>query len=354
MSIFKRGNVYWYDFTVAGSRYRGSTDQTNKELAKDVESALRTEAKQNAGLLPRKAPRLCEFIPNFKTWNEDRETAGKLKPRTRRYYERGCVVLEATPLAKMALDRITAEEVQAVAFPGSNSYRNQAIRTLHRLMVLAQSKHIIRVLPRLHLYPEQGREAVIGKETEDAVMPKCSQAVRLAVWIMKDSGLRRDEVARMRIEWIDWQNKLIFVPEGKTKKARRECPMSDRVLDALFVRIGELKKKLKTDAPLIEGYVFPAKRGKLGHIHPDSLTRGFARARSDAGIGRDVVLYSARHTFGTDVVEASGDLTLAAKMMGHSSTRVTERYVHPRRIDLVRQIINDRNKRDGEKEATKQ
>lgn len=356
MSIYKRGNVYWYDFTVAGARFRGSTEQSAKDPAKDVEAALRTEAKQNAGLLPRKAPRLVEFIPNFKAWNEDREAAGKLKPRTRRYYERGCVVLEATPLARMALDRITPEEVEAVEFPGSNPYKNQAIRTLHRLMTLAQSKHIVRVLPRFHLFPEQGREAVIGKDTEDAVMPKCSKAVRLAVWVMKDSGLRRDEAARMRVEWIDWQAQVINVPDGKTKNARRVCPMSERVFDALFVRIGELEAKAKKKGVEFSGFVFPAKgkKCKNGHIHPDSLTRGFSRARSDAGIANDVVLYSARHTFGTDLADAVGNLKLVAKAMGHSSTRVTERYVHPKHIDVVRQIINDRNKRDGEKEATRQ
>jgi integrase len=345
VSTYKRGNVYWYDFTVASTRYRGSTDQTNKNLANDVEAALRTEAKQNAGLMPRKAPRLRDYIPNFKAWNEDREKAGNLKPATVAYYKQGCVVLEATPLSNMALDRITPEEVEAVEFSGSGSYRNQAVRTLHRLLAFALSKKIIRFVPQFHLCEENRRETVITKEVEDAVVANCSPLIRDALYVMRDTGMRRDEVARMRIEWIDWQHQLIFIPVGKSRNARRKVGMSQRVSDTLFVRCGART----------EGYVFPARtKAKAGgHVHPDSLTCGFTRARDLANVSKDVVLYSARHTFGTDVYAKAGPKA-TAQAMGHSQTRMTERYVHPEHVDMVRQIIDERNRKDGEKEVVTQ
>lgn len=337
MSTYKRGKVWWYDFTIGSDRYRGSTKLRNEKLAENFEAKVRTEALENAGMLPRKAPRLRDFIPIFKQWNKERGAAGKLKPRSIRYYLRGCVLLESTSLINMAIDRVTADEVEAVEFTGSNPYRNQAIRTLHRLLALAVSRRYLRVAPRLHLYKETGRETVISKDAEAAVTPKMSKAVRDAMWLMKDAGMRRDEVARMRIEWIDWQQQMISIPDGKTSKARRRVPMSKRVFDAMFVRCGSRAS----------GFVFPSKRSATGHIGPDSLTRGFARARDAANLGKDVVLYSARHTFGTDVYAATGNLKLVMTVMGHDDNRTAMRYQHPE-IDQVRAVIDERNETKDE------
>jgi hypothetical protein len=38
------------------------------------------------------------------------------------------------------------------------------------------------------------------------------------------------------IEHIDWHNRAIFNPKGKTPEARRSVPMSDRVSDLLMPR----------------------------------------------------------------------------------------------------------------------
>ncbi len=64
-------------------------------------------------------------------------------------------------------------------------------------------------------------------------------------------GMRNGrELYRMRIENIDWNNRVIFNPNSKTKKGRRFIPMSDRVLDILLIR----------RAGREEGWVFPSDR----------------------------------------------------------------------------------------------
>jgi len=48
MSLYKRADVWWYDFTADGNRYRGSTQQTSKAAAARVEGRERERAKLGA------------------------------------------------------------------------------------------------------------------------------------------------------------------------------------------------------------------------------------------------------------------------------------------------------------------
>lgn len=58
----------------------------------------------------------------------------------------------------------------------------------------------------------------------------------------------------MRIEHLDWENRLIFVPDSKTAEGRRLVPMNHLVFDLLRERHDE------------EGWVFPSKRSASGHL----------------------------------------------------------------------------------------
>jgi integrase len=55
--------------------------------------------------------------------------------------------------------------------------------------------------------------------------------------LMRDTGMRNQrELYRMRIENLDWENRLIFVPDSKTSEGRRLVPMSLRVFEILTER----------------------------------------------------------------------------------------------------------------------
>jgi integrase len=50
------------------------------------------------------------------------------------------------------------------------------------------------------------------------------------VILMRDTGMRNQhELYRMRIENLDWQSRVVFVPDSKTADGRRPVPMSRRV-----------------------------------------------------------------------------------------------------------------------------
>jgi integrase len=75
----------------------------------------------------------------------------------------------------------------------------------------------------------------------------------------------------MRIENLDWESRLIFVPDSKTEEGRRRVPMSNRVFDILKQRCEGRHA----------GWVFPSKRAKSAHL--TTMAKRFAKPESKLG-----------------------------------------------------------------------
>ena len=95
----------------------------------------------------------------------------------------------------------------------------------------------------------------------------CREQAWLVMVILQDCGMRPDEVFPMRIENLHWDTKRIWVPEGKTEKARRFVAMSERSKCMLRQWCGERK----------EGWVFPSSLSNSGHL--TTIAKGFQAAR---------------------------------------------------------------------------
>lgn len=167
------------------------------------------------------------------------------------------------------------------------------------------------------------------------------QPLRDVFLLCHDSGMRPDEVMRLRWDDILWDKSLIFVQKGKTKKATRHVPLSDRVREALrirFERNNTVLKRFKSE------WVFPAKRKetKTGHITHTAIEKPFRKARKDAKLPKELVIYSARHSFATDLLDRTGNLKLVMDVLGHESVTTTQKYLHPALKDLAG-IVNERN-----------
>ena len=129
----------------------------------------------------------------------------------------------------------------------------------------------------------------------------------------------------------DWNSRVIFNPNSKTKKGRRFVPMSDRVMKTLLVRC----------ADRTEGWVFPS-RQKGKHITGGLVNKQWVRARKKAGLPEDLVLYCARHDFGTYVLQKTGNIAAVMNSMSHSDVKTAMTYQHPE-LNVVRDAINSRH-----------
>lgn len=109
-------------------------------------------------------------------------------------------------------------------------------------------------------------------------------------------------------------------------------PLSDRVRELLRVR------QATTKSP----WVFPSNRKKKTHISYFSVAKHFSTVRKEAKIPKGVVLYSARHSLATDMLDRTGTIVLVGKMLGHRSVTTTQRYLHPAMKGLA-ELVNERN-----------
>jgi integrase len=336
MSLFRKDNGTWYyTFYVGNRRYRKSTHTTSESKARKIESVAFAKAQElGPQAVIAKAPRLIDFgDKRFLPWVN--ETHG-LNPKSRRYYKCGWELLKKTPVLNMPIDRITSEIVDRLALSCiyrekmSPSYRNQALRTLSRALHLAVEWKVINQAPRIHLEVENEREELITPDREQALLKHAGPILRDVIIVCQDTGARPEEIFRLRIEDIHWDERWIFNRCGKTKNSKRYLPISDRMLPLLQARAQSKK----------EGWVFPSK-SKCGHL--PTVSKMFARARELAGLPKTVVLYSARHTFGTTVLEETHNPAVTMKAMGHGSARMMMRYQHPEYVEAVRLAINRRN-----------
>ncbi len=73
MKLFRKpkSKFYWYDFTVRGQRYRGSTQETNAARAPKVAGLKLAQAVDGIDPLPSKPAALVEFSRRFLDWLDE-------------------------------------------------------------------------------------------------------------------------------------------------------------------------------------------------------------------------------------------------------------------------------------------
>jgi len=331
MSLCRRGTVWHYDFWYRGNRYRGSTEQTSKTRAKRVEALLMHQAREKQGLVrTSRVPSLSEFAPRFLKWVE----ASTLEPATKRYYQYGWRMLKETDVARMRLDHISTDAAEALRFSGSGVNGNVALRTLRRMLRKATEWNVIGFSPRIKLLKEHGRDILIDPATEAKLLAVSPQPLHDVILIMQDTGMRPQDVFRMRWEHLDWFKRVLFIPYGKTKNSRRWVPLSERAIGAL-----------KQRGVAANGWVFPSVYSKSGHI--TNVAKQWIATRKTVGLDPAVKLYCCRHTFATDALERTGNLAALMKALGHTDTQTAMRYQHPG-LEQIRQAVEERNREHAE------
>jgi integrase len=329
----KKSKFFWYDFTVRGKRYRGSTQETKGQRASKIAGLKLAQALEGSDPLDRKAPVLRQFSQRFLEWVKN----GKLELKTQMYYENGWRLLSETLIAGMRLDQITRDRVEALSFTGSAANTNCALRTLRRMLHKAEEWELIRKVPKFKLAKEHERSLNLDEAAEKRLLDgaagcnwrkRSRQLFKDIVILMRDTGMRNErELYRVRVENIDWNNRVIFVPDSKTPSGRRTVPISDRAFEVLRARCRGKRV----------GWVFPSKRSKVGHL--TTMADHFRQARRKAGLPEELVLYCGRHDYGTRVMRQTGNLKAVMLTMGHKDVKTAMRYQHPE-VEIVRQALN--------------
>jgi integrase len=275
-------------------------------------------------------PRFDEYAKQFLEWSKQQH-----RPKTFELHELNCKTLKRFFRGRY-LDEITTEMVEdfklarkqeRIRWAKSRSVAgatvNRALTTLKLLYHQAErAGYTVRnPVAGVAMFPEPlDSMRVISFEEQAAYLTETSQPLHDIAKIILDTGMRPEEVFRLRTENLDFKQKAIFNPYGKTKAARRIIPMTDDVL-SLFTQ--KVKESTKLGTP----YIFPSPHDVQKPI--GSVKKAHSAAVKRAKISSHFRLYDLRHSFATRAVQSGADLPTLSSLLGHASILMTMRYVHP-------------------------
>jgi len=333
--IYKKGRYYMAKFMWQGRMIRKSTRCTSAKDARTVEGRIRSElGKGNWGVLESK-PRvtLAEFLKgDFLPFVE---TEFQTKPNSGDYYRYGVRNLQASDLAGLRLDQITGQHV--VGYVAQHGHLeattiNRDLRTLRRALSLAVEWGKLDRMPKVTLAKgENRRERVLTDAEVKSYLEACPQPWRDVATLINGEGMRPGECYALRWEHVllNGHGGLIQIARGKSKAARRPLPMVPEVYQAL-------KARYEAQGRPAEGWVFPTGAAS-GHMEESSAKQWHAKAletlekarkeNSELPEIKPFEPYCLRHTFGTRMAPKC-DVFALARILGHSSITITQRYVH--------------------------
>ncbi|WP_016955040.1 integron integrase [Catenovulum agarivorans] len=176
--------------------------------------------------------------------------------------------------------------------------------------------------------------------------------------LMYGSGLRLLEVARLRVQDINFETQTITVRQGKGGKDRI-CILPVGIIDDLKTRMKAIKEQHAQDIgkgfglasiqPALSRkyrhalkqfgwqYLFPADklapdpadgRTKRHHIHVSSIQKAVKAAIRKTEITKQASCHTFRHSFATELLKAGTDLRTIQELLGHEDIRTTQIYTH--------------------------
>jgi integrase len=348
MSLYKRGEVWWYKFHFSGQVVRESTKSKSRSMAKEAERNRRRELElgYNQIAVRKQAPLLSlaarEWIVD-KAGMSPKTISGcqqRLVPLLRVFGKRLVCDIDYSDVVKYRADRLLDGMSNRTV-----NYEVGCMRgILKRYGLWAAIGDRIK---KLRENTDVGRALSI--EDEDLLLNACQRSHApslLPLFIFaRDTGLRAAEMKSLRRRdlRLKWHDGVIvcgevIVPKSKTEAGTgRLVPLSRDVCSALTIWLSRFKGSTES------AYVFPRHavqmlpRGQQSKISfailskpVQSWQRAWRTALRTAGI--HYRWHDLRHTFITRLAEnpSVSEQTIRA-LAGHVSKQMLERYSHIRK-----------------------
>ena len=333
MAVSKRGRVYHYEFELGGHRYRGTTKRTNRQNALKVEATKRIRLLNSLQDIPHPTavPTFAELADQFLNWAKVNLAKATVVlhlvniDRLKQFF-RGKLINE--------IDRKSVEEFKAwragqdrknakskVKVSGATVNRN--LTTLKRIFNYADAMGLNVRNPVRHVpyFKETGRIRALTIEEVDKYLAAAKGDLRDFAVVALETGARPTELFALKRSDINLEGKYVSLPGTKTRRAKRDVPLTDGALDVL-------KRRMEKNA---DTFVFPVRRPKTKNMDVKHITN--LRKAHDAVIAKHFTedpftVYTFRHTYGTRHAQAGTELPVLAELMGHSSIQTTMVYVH--------------------------
>lgn len=167
--------------------------------------------------------------------------------------------------------------------------------------------------------PRKLPQVLAENEPELIVEAASTQRERLMLLLMLVCGLRVSEVARLRVDHLDFRRRAMWVRESKNKRDRL-IPLPRHLVGPLRGYVGARR----------DGPVFVSPRG--GHYTKRALQKMLKRCAVAAGISDAMTprvrCHALRHVFCVRLLEAGVPIHEVRDLMGHSDLTSTNEYAN--------------------------
>jgi len=356
MSVYKRGEVWWYKFRFAGQIIRESSKSESKTVAKDAERIRRRELEESWNQIKRR-----KLPPLFSIAAADWiKTRTNIAHSTERSYKLAISQL-STDFGRKLLCDVSA--VDLAAYQTRRKRDGVSNRTVNLEMGVLRS-----ILRRNKMWepisgdvgflkesPSPGRALSADEESRllgAASRSRC-RSLYPVVMLALNTGMRVSEIRGLTWAQVDFLGSALTVGKSKTQAGTgRAIPLNSRAISMLKQWRG-----LFVGAQP-EHYVFPhEKYGLAGNkrqpcaweIDPEQPMHrwkvAWENARKAAGVA--CRFHDLRHTFISRLAESQASDSTVMALAGHVSRAMMERYSHIR-MEAKRHAVDNLSGADFE------
>jgi integrase len=336
MALFRRGEIWWYEFLFARRRVRESAKTTSKTVAKQAEKNRRRELENGFnGIQDNRDERVRSIKELATAYLADY----RLRHKSGVFADYALGHVARLIGESMAVD-ITDKTVKA--YQTTRLKEGAAPKTINEevgflLRLLSEAGDGIRARLRRQRALKLAVNHQVGKAytPEDklallaAAKAARSPAIYPALMLALNAGMRDAEIRGLQWDRMDLEKAVLTVGDSKTEAGEgRTIPLNSALLVAMVDHAKWYTKRFGAIQP--EWYVFP-----FGKPRPNDPTRpmvtlktSWSNARKKAKVqGR---WHDNRHTLVTDLAESgAGDETIR-DIAGHVSKQMLKHYSHIR------------------------
>jgi len=328
-SVYKKkdGNVWYYNISFNGKRYRGSTKTNDKKTAQQIANSIETDLareKYNLSAINKNIIKFDElyeeyikslmntkttiknkiniaqhFLPVFKDKNISNITQSDIKNyQLKRKFER------------LSISKNLGKREQEISFRTVNL----EITTLHHFFNFCIEKGVIDKNPcaGIKKLNELSRlKTLSNNDIQKLINGATNKLTKDLIAFLIYTGCRKGEALNLKWDNVDMQNNVIAVKGTKTKYDRY-IPIHSQLKELLQ----GIEKKDGCD------YIFNIAGKKL-----NDFKRSFYTACRNAGL-KDMHIHDLRHVFASKMVMNGTSLYITGELLGHRTTQMTKRYSH--------------------------
>jgi integrase len=311
-----------------GKRIRRSVyGKTPQEAAK---AAADLRQQFYAGTLTRPGTKTTTVAQLHRTYVDHldaRVTAGKITTSTRDNYEWAFRVHVVSHISDVRVIDVTAADIEyLVSRPQhSGSTRRKIYLACRQAFGLAvrdkiAPTNVVLALTESKSVPQQDSDSPdpATPHQVELLLKVADPVMTTAIIILALTGLRRVELLALQWSDVDIPGRRLTIRRSKTRAGLRVQAIGDELADYLAKIIGDHHHP--------DEYIVPNQADPFRPKDPRAFARSFELVSAKAGL--HLTPHQLKHMVGTQLGHSGVAPQVLARVLGHSSTRELDRYVH--------------------------